>query len=53
MEVNEYTIGFITGLVAKPLYVGSLGEEELIGQMIASFSGVTIENVVCQEAVFD
>lgn len=43
MEVNEYTIGFIAGLVAKPLYVSGGGDSGILeGEMIAYFTGSTL-----------
>lgn len=50
--MNDFLTGFIEGLAVKPLYVGSAADNELNGQMVAFFEGVT-EGVVYGTAVFD
>lgn len=53
MEPNEYTIGFIAGLVAKPLYVGEGGDNGILeGEMVAYFTGSTLD-IIEGVPVFD
>lgn len=49
---DDFLTGFIEGLIAKPLYVGDIGNDGLVGQMIAFFTGVTLD-AVCAIPIFE